>query len=78
MIDQSPILKKGFPMRYLFLVLALMVSSCGYAASVRCSDGKVYQKKIRNTRGLYCGSYGPYKYGGKSFCNLDMRQCRRM
>ena len=57
-------------------VLAFSTSALAY--TVKCSDGKSYAKKIRNTRGLHCGSYGPYKYGAGNYCNLDMRACKRL
>ena len=45
---------------------------------VKCGDGKMWPERIRNTRGVICESYGPYRYGSGGVCVLNKRVCKEL
>ena len=73
--------KKGVKMRKSFMIFVLLaVSSSVFAYPyVKCGDGKMWPERIRNTRGVYCASLGPYRQAsGGTTCVLNKRVCKRL
>jgi hypothetical protein len=65
--------------RLLLLCLLALISSAAFAYPyVKCGDGKMWPERIRNSRGVICESYGPYRYASGNTCVLNMRVCKAL
>ena len=66
-------------MKFISIMFLFAISANAMAYPyVKCGDGKMWPERIRNSRGVICESYGPYRYGSGNTCVLNKRVCKNL